>query len=175
MNDRYSRIITPRYVAAGAAYASSTTITDVNPTPNLVIPANLLEPGDKLHVRARGKFSNTGTPTLILGVYWGAVAGTVLCDIGATTTTTGATNWAWEIDVIIQVRTIGATGSMVAWGHVKLGTSLTAVTIIPMDNAAIAAVSVDTTAAKALTIGATWSASSASNTLTCEDFEVEHL
>ncbi len=43
----------------------------------------------------------------------------------------------------------------------------------PMDDVAFAAVTIDTTAAKALTLGAQWGAASASNTLTVVQYVVE--
>ena len=102
----WEQLINPVAVADGTAYNTSTSLTDVNPTPNTVIPANYLQPGSMLRVTARAKFSNTSTPTLLLGIYYGGVAGTKLCAIGATTTTTGATNWPIQVEALINVRTI---------------------------------------------------------------------
>lgn len=176
MIDRYSAVISPPHIADGIVLASSTSLTDVSPTPNLVIPANFLVPGMILSVKARGKFSNTGTPTLLLGLYYGAVAGTKLAATGATTTTTGATNWPFRLDAEIQIRSIGASGSAVCTGAVNLAASLASFgTTVPIDASAVAAVSIDTTSAKALTVGAQWGTSSASNTLTCSYMRVEVL
>lgn len=176
MEQTWVSVLNRANTSAGTALASSVTLTDINPTPNVIIPANSLQIGSRLEVIAAGKFSTTGTPTLLFGVYWGGVAGTVLCDIGATTTASAASNLPWRLQAWIDVRSIGSAGSMIAFGHVQLGTSLTAVTTIPMDNAAIAAVSsLDTTSAKALTVGAQWGTSSASNTVTCEMFMVKSL
>lgn len=171
----WEQLINPVAVADGTAYNTSTSLTDVNPTPNTVIPANYLQPGSMLRVTARAKFSNTSTPTLLLGIYYGGVAGTKLCAIGATTTTTGATNWPIQVEALINVRTIGSSGTCYATGFVNLGTSLTAVTRIPMDASAVATATIDTTAAKALTLGAQWGTSSGSNTLTVVQWAVESL
>jgi hypothetical protein len=176
MIDRYSGIISPPWVADGSALASSAALTDVSPTPNTTIPANFLVPGMILRVVAHGRFSNTGTPTLLLGVYYGGVAGTKLAATGATTTTTGATNWPWRLEAEIVIRSIGSSGTAVTTGKVQIASSLTSFgTVIPIDAAATAAVTIDTTAAKALTIGAQWGASSSSNTLTCHSALVEAL
>lgn len=176
MQQTWSGIISPPYTADGAALASSNTLTDVNPTPNLVIPANFLVPGMRLRVTAHGRFSNTGTPTLLLGVYYGAVAGTKLAATGATTTTTSAVNWPWRLEATIVCRAIGSSGTLLTTGRVNIASSLTNFAAdIPIDAAATAAVSVDTTSAKALTIGAQWGTANASNTLTCHDFLVESL
>jgi len=103
------------------------------------------------------------------------VAGVALAAIGATTTTTAATNWPWRIEATMTVRTNGSTGTAITQGFVDLATSLTAVTRIPLPATALATVTVDTTAAKTLTVGAQWGTSSASNTLTCHQFLVESL
>lgn len=171
MIDRYSAVITPPWTADGTALASSAALTDVSPSPNCVIPANFLTPGMVITGEAHGRFSNTGTPTLLLGVYWGAVAGTELAAIAATITTTAATNWPWRMEFVTVIRAIGSSGSAVTTGKVWIASSLTNFgTTIPIDATATAAVSIDTTAAKALTIGAQWGTANAANTLTCHTF-----
>jgi hypothetical protein len=162
-----------QHIAAGAAYASSTTLTDVSPLPSITIPAGWLQPGMMLKLKAFGTFSNTGTPTLLLGFYYGAVAGTALAATSAVTTTTGATNWQFYMEYEGRIRTNGATGTIMGCGFVDLATSLTAVTHRPIPETALATVSIDTTTAKAITLGAQWGASSASNTLTCHNFAAE--
>lgn len=176
MIDRYTSIISPPWIASGAAYASSTSLTDVSPTPNLVIPANFLQPGMILRTVAHGWFSNTSTPTLLLGVYYGGVAGTELAATGATTTTTAATNWPWRLEAETVIRTIGSSGTALTTGRVHIASSLTNFgAAIPIDATATATVSIDTTTAKAWTIGAQWGTSSASNTLNCISCYVEAL
>ncbi len=162
----------PFYQAAGTAYNTSTTITDVNPVPNKVIPANYLEPGHMIECHAYGTFSNTSTPTLLLGFYYGAVAGTALAATSAITTTTGATNWQWVLHYEGEVRSVGSAGTIIGHGYLDLATSLTAFTHRPIPETALATVSIDTTTAKAITVGATWGTNSASNTLTCHGFRL---
>jgi hypothetical protein len=55
----------------------------------------------------------------------------------------------------------------------QLGTSVSAITFNPIPATALATVTIDTTTAKQITVGATWSAASSSNTLTCHHFGVE--
>lgn len=162
-------------VGAGAAYNTSVTLTDVSPTPQIVIAANSLFVGQRLRVKGYGIFSNTGTPTLLLGIYYGGVAGTALATTGAVTTTTGATNWPFAIDLDILVKSVGTTGTVWCNGMVNLGTSLSAMSDIWLPSTQTQPITVDTTSAKALTIGAQWGTSSASNTLTVEDFYAETL
>lgn len=168
----WEQTLPPYYSAAGAAYASSSTITDVNPTPNFILPANTLQIGSKIELEAFGTFSNTGTPTLVLGFYYGAVAGTALAATSAVTTTTAATNWQWQLRYSGTVRSLGSSGTIMGCGEFRNPTSLTAWTIRPIPETALATVTIDTTAAKAITVGATWGASNASNTLTCHEFRV---
>jgi len=173
MRQYWNAPIGPFHIAAGTALASSTTLTDISPTPNITQPANLLEPGSTLHIRAFGTFSNTSTPTLLLGFYYGAVAGTALAATSAITTTTGATNWAWRMEWTGRVRTNGSTGTIMGQGWIDLGTALTSVTHRPIPETALATVTIDTTTAKALTVGAQWGTNSASNTITCHHLDVE--
>jgi len=161
---------------AAVAYASSSSITDVSPgaatNGAFIIPANSLTIGSTITVEALAKFSNTGTPTLLLGVYYGAVAGTKLAATAATTTTTAATNWPIRVKYVGTVQSLGTSGTIVGGGYVMLATSLTAFSLIPIDTAATAAVTIDTTAAKAVTLGATWGTLHASNTLTVMNYVV---
>lgn len=166
--------VPPFHTASGTAYATSVTLTDVSALPNITIPAGLLEAGMELEIRAMGQFSNTGTPTLLLGLYYGGVAGVALAASSAITTTTGATAWPWRIDYRGVVRTTGSSGSINGQGALYLGTALTAFTIRPIPEvAANRTATIDTTTAKILTVGAQWGTSSASNTLTCDDISVK--
>lgn len=138
------------------------------------IPGETLNPGSRIRVEAWGVASNTGTPTLILGLYWGGVAGTALLVSTAKTTTTAMSNWEWHAYAMIRVLTTGVSGSMIGSGYWKLPTALTTWTDIRWPETAPAAVtSLDTTVQKALTIGATWGTASASNTITMHDMDVQ--
>src|SRR5690242_13525190 len=92
-------------VGAGTPLASSTTLTDISPAPQLVLPANYLYVGQRLRIRAYGIFSTTGTPTLLLGGYYGGVAGTLLAATAAITTGSGAASWPWQLSLDVRVAT----------------------------------------------------------------------
>lgn len=169
----YVAPVPPLNVTAGAAYVSSSTIADVSPTPQVVFPANLLDVGQVIRLKAFGTFSNTATPTLVLGFYYGGVAGTALAATSAITTTTGATNWPWQLEYEGRVRSTGSSGTIMGAGMISLATSLTAYTYRPIPETALATVAIDTSTAKSLTVGATWGTLSASNTLTCHHLSVE--
>jgi hypothetical protein len=164
----------PLHTSDGTAYNTSTSLTDVSPAPNITIPANLLEVGSELELSARGSFSTTGTPTLLLGLYYGGIAGVALAASGAITTGSAAASWPFILEYRGVVRAIGSSGSINGQGILYLGTSLTAFTVRPIpETLAARTVAIDTTAAKAITVGAQWGTSSASNTLTVNDISVK--
>lgn len=161
------------HVAAGTAYANSTTLTDVSPAPQKTMPGLTLQPGTVIDLRAAGSFSTTATPTLLLGFYYGGVAGVALAASSAITTGTTAAAWPFLLEYRGQVRSVGTGGQIVGQGRLYLGTSLTAFTVRPIpETAAARTVSIDTTTSKAITVGAQWGAASASNTLTVDDLNV---
>lgn len=161
------------WTADGTALANSTTLTSISPAPDVVIPANYLQIGSRIRVTGTGRFGTTATPTLTLGVYYGGAAGVALATTGALTTPAGAVNMTWYLQAIIDVRTNGTTGTAMCTGLVAGLTSATAVNLIPATAPATA--TIDTTAAKALVLGATWGTANASNTITCHSWMVETL
>jgi hypothetical protein len=167
----------PFHTADGTALATSTTLTDVSPTPNITLPGNMLELGSELELWAAGEFSNAAatTPTLLLGFYFGGVAGVSLASSSAVATATGAlTGIPWEIYYRGVVRAVGTSGSINGQGWLHLGTSLTAFSVRPIpETKAARTVTIDTTTSKAITVGAQWGTSSASNTLTVNDISVK--
>jgi hypothetical protein len=168
--------VPPIHIANGAAYNTSVTLTDVSPTPPITLNANLLELGSELEINASGEFSTTGTPTLLLGIYYGGVAGAALAASSAITTGSAAAAWPWQLHYRGVIRAIGSgsNGSINGQGRLYLGTSLTAFTVRPIpETAAARTVAIDTTLAKTVTVGAQWGTSSASNTLTCNDISVK--
>jgi hypothetical protein len=170
--------------ADGTAIANTTTEAIV--FPNLTIPANFLQDGRTLRVTAYGKYSTTGTPTLIFALRFGGVTGTILCKSGAIVSGSGVTDALWKIEVLLTVRLNGAAGTIMANGVVVLFSG----TVPTVDSAAGApavgpmtlggqtgptTASVDLTADTALSLTADWSAASASNTLTGLEYVLEAL
>lgn len=157
----------------GAAVVNTTTETIIYP--NITIPANYLQDGRVLRVRAFGKLSTTGTPTMRWRTRFGGVSGTVMCDSGAITMPSAAANNIWSLEVIIQVRTNGSTGTVMALGEIGVGGVNT---FNPMGSAGAtnpAAVTFDLTADFALSLTAQWGTASTSNTLTGLVYVVESL
>ena len=166
----------PYLTADGTALASSTTLTDVSAAPQLTVPANYIHLNTRIQLDADLTFSTTGTPTLLLGFYYGGVAGSALAASSAITTGSGAASWSARLTYSGKVTAVGSSGSIIGHGTLDLGTSLTAFTTRPIPEvAASRTVTIDTTAAKALTVGAQWGTSSASNTITCNNFVLTWL
>jgi hypothetical protein len=158
----------------GTAVASTAAETII--FPNVTVPANFMQDGRVLKIHASGKLSTTGTPTMTFALRWGGVAGTLLATTEAITMGSGVANVNWELDAYIQTRVNGSSGTLFVMGSVKVHTSTTAVSenvfgVSGYD--APAAVTVDLTADTALSLTATWSASSASNTLTGHIYQIE--
>jgi hypothetical protein len=113
--------------------------------------------------------SNTATPTLQLGVYYGAAAAVDLAVSAAKTTTTAMSNWEWHLWYTGRVISVGTSGSIIGSGYWRLPTSLTAWTEFRLPETAPAAVTIDTTVNKFIGVEGAWSASSASNTITVHE------
>jgi hypothetical protein len=165
-------------VATQDGTAIHTTTTEAMIFPAFVLGANYMQDGRLLRLRAFGKLSTTGTPTMTLAIRWGGVAGTLLATTEAITMGSGVANVNWSIEAYIQVRSNGATGTLLVMGdchvHTAAGTVLTNIFGVSGFDAP-APVTVDLTADTSLALTADWSASSASNTLTGLIFSVESL
>jgi hypothetical protein len=175
--------------SSGTAVASTAAETII--FPDVTIFANYMQDGRCLRYRAIGQYSTTGTPTMIFSLRWSAIgsgpAGVLLCKTAACTTTSGIATGLWDLDVLIQTRTNGSTGTIMANGLLRLcaaaaGTVATATgeaLVTPMTlggaTGAPGAATCDLTTDKALSLTLTWSASSASNTATGLNQIVEAL
>jgi hypothetical protein len=141
----------------------------------LTVPANFFRVGQAWRFTAGGSFSTTGTPTLVFGIYVGAAAQAVNV---ALTTASGAATLPWWLTVQGTIRSIGAStsGTMMCQGLLTYGTTLTAVTTIPIPGIALAVgTGFDTTIANKLTVDATYSSSSSSNIVVLHQWLVEYM
>jgi hypothetical protein len=174
--------------ATADATAVANTTTETIVVPNVTIPANYMQDGRALRLGAAGKYSTlgSGTVTLVFTLRWGGVAGTLLTKTGTITTLISQTNAYWEIELKLQTRSNGASGSILAdgWAKVFSGTAPTvgsatgAPAIAPMTNGgqtAPAAATVDLTADAALSLTVTHGAASASNTATGQHYTIESM
>jgi predicted RecA/RadA family phage recombinase len=154
------------YVAEAASAVISGTVTETAFDKSFTIPANTLQVGDVLRVRAQGLCPSTNaTDTLTVKLKLGAL---VLIATGAVDVNN---NDLFLLESDLVVRATGTTGTVVAGGLQALGAEGT-VTTKP---AKLAASTLDTTAAQAVTVTATWSVANANNQVRLDLFDVELL
>ena len=154
------------YSSTAASSAVTNTTTETNFDTNFTIPANTLKAGDVLRVRAQAIATATNsTDTLNLKLKLGSTA------VLATGAVDVANNDVGYIEADVVIRTIGASGTLVATGVTALGVEGT-VTAKP---GKLASTTIDTTAATACAISATWSVASASNSCRLDVFDVQLL
>lgn len=163
----------------GTALNSSTSLTDISAGGNstgqaYTIGAGFLQVGFQYEIEANGIVSNTATPTLLLGLYFGGVAGTALATTGATTTASSLSNNTWVLRALARVEAVGPSGTIRTIGTV-VGPYSTTV-LLPASSSSGNNVTVNTGAASnILTVGAQWGTSNASNSITCMQFTVKRL
>jgi hypothetical protein len=152
--------------AAAGASASKTILV-----PDFTLPAGFLYPGRVLKYTLLGKLSTAATPgTWTMSLNWGGTGGTVLATSAAYTPGASLTNIAWWIEYFMTCRSIGTSGTAVTMGKMNLGGySTTAATFAAQADLeqfpdAPAAVTIDTTTAKALTPAITPSVTTGSMT-----------
>lgn len=180
--------------ATSTPSAVTNTTTETILVPNVTIPANYMQDGRVLHVAGYGSYgTGTGPPTLIIGIRWGGVAGTLLAKSGAVTTTAstggGASMTAlWDFDFFIQTRSNGSSGSLMTNGKfgqytatVPTGGTVTnygmyaAIASGSTGGSTPVAVTVDLTADTALSFTATWSGSSTAHSIQVLNYYIESL
>jgi hypothetical protein len=178
-------------VASGTAV--NTTVTETILFPNVTIPANFMQDGRCLRLKAFGAYGTTATPTLIFSIRWGGVNGTVLAKQAANITTSGVGGGAsmtavWDLEAIIQTRSNGSAGTLMTNGVSRLFTHalLTAGTVTnygqpaPIVSGATGgntpvAVAADLTADTALSLTVTWGTSNAANNIQGLQYTIEAL
>ena len=142
--------------------------------PPTEIQSYYLKRGTKIRTEAEGTFSTTGTPTLVFGVYFGT---TPLGVNVALTTASGAVTLPWRLYAKTHVRNTDVPSAVVTTttGWLEYGTTLTAITRIPIPGIAQATVNVDNSVTAELSVQATYSASSASNIVVLHDILFEEV
>jgi hypothetical protein len=164
----------------GPALVSSSTPTSILPLSRKFTLASYFFDGigKTLRIRAAGKISTAGaTPgTLTLDVRFGSV---VVFNGGASgTLAVSASNLTWVMEAYLTCRAIGASTSATVIGIGKLEcaalSATTPIMLLPTSSPA-AGTGFDSTTAQTIDLFATWSVSSASNTLTCQQFSIEAM
>jgi hypothetical protein len=141
--------------AAASTAVSNTVSTEQDYSLTYTVPANLLKVGDVLNIRGHIVVSAAAsTDTITVKVYLGATA---LVTTAAVDAATGDII-TFNIDVVI--RTIGATGTYVAWNHNANGVPATGT----VKAGFVASTAIDTTATNVIKASSTWSATTATCT-----------
>jgi len=156
------------YATADGTAVDDTTTEEIV-FPNVTIPAHYMQDGRTLRIRAFGKLSTTGTPTITFALRWGGVSGTVLATTEAITCANNSANVAWSLEAIVQTRSNGSAGTLIVMGDVVVNLTASTQTsgvfgVSGFD--APAAVTCNLAADTDFSVTADWSAASASNTLT---------
>lgn len=179
--------------SSGATVASTAVETIL--APNVTIPANYMQDGRTLRLRAWGQYGTTATPSCVISLRWGGVGGTILGKTGLNVLTSGVGGGAsmtanWSMEAIIQTRSNGATGTVWTMGDIVWYTStLTTAGTVTQYGMPVALISgttgapgtaaavstVDLTADTALSFTALWSASNAANSIKCDIMTIEAL
>lgn len=172
-------------VSSGTAVANTGTETIL--VPDVTIPANYLQDGRVLRIRALGGYGTTGTPTLAFKFRWGGVAATpILAASGAFTTPSGAGGGAsmtamWNLDVFLQTRSNGSSGTLMTNGELTVFTTGTAGgTEYPIASGSTGgttpvAVTANLTADTAFSFTALWGTAAAANSIQCVNYTIESL
>jgi hypothetical protein len=162
---------------SGSVQSTIATVTIANSAAltaleTFTVPAADAAAGAIYEMTGYGTFSVTGTPTLAFTLYWGGIAGTPIATVPAVTAASGITNAPFMFRAIVHFRT---TTSATAVIHLNVDNSATtdaANSFVATPTAANTGLAVT---ASALTMGFTWSAASASNTISLLGGDVRRI
>jgi hypothetical protein len=172
----------PFALGVPVVFASFAAKQSVSPLPIPQIPAGKLRAGSIVKIEAEGEYSTTATPTLVWGLFLGTHDGTstaapaISTDIALSsviTTPSGAAAFDWRLEWRGRVTKTGSSGTIVGNGTLEQGITLTTRSSFPVPiTQALRTVAINTTIANAIGVSATYSASSASNSITVYDLSV---
>jgi len=164
---------TPIHVLDGAAWATFTAFQNISPEPQIIIPQQTLEAGLEIELIAWGEHSSTGTPNLQIGFWFnGAVAPAVptsVFGLSGVVAVAGIASAPWMAKYHGRLR-VAQPNNAASWngqGSAKIAAQLAGpFSVVPMPiTLALRTVTADVSAARAIGVGAAWSASSASNSV----------
>lgn len=178
--------------AAGTAVANTGTETIL--FPNVTIPANYLQDGRCLRLRAFGAYGTFSSTTgFTMALRWGGVAGTVISKSAVNVLTVsfggGASMTApWSFEALIQTRSNGSSGTLMTNGEAIFysATLATGGTLanygmpIPLVSGSTGgstpvAVTADLTADTALSLTGLWATANAANSIQGLQYTIEAL
>jgi hypothetical protein len=173
--------VPPFPTADATAVTASGTLTELTPTPQVVLPYPMLGEwaGKRLEFVAWGHYTTTATQgTITFDLRVGAAGAissmTSVAASSALTWVASQTNRFWHIEGSLQVRTLGSAGTCI--GFMDLANFVSGATDIAgviAGTTAGSTAAIDTTSARAIAIGATISV--ASQSITCRYFGVRSI
>lgn len=179
-----SLLNSPILVANGTTLSNSTTATDLTAAPQLTLPANYLYTGQVLRVSAFGTITTGASAgNITIGVSlngWNTVANQI-ASTGAVALTSSVGPFAWYLNCLLVVRSVGSTGTMMVGGQVNYWTAATTSVMWSLTNQSSGsqtlgtAQAINTTQTNSVTVGATFSAAVAANSITCYQGTIEAL
>lgn len=178
--------------ASGTAIANSGTETII--FPNVTIPANYLQDGRVLRLRAFGAYGTFSSTTgFTMALRWGGVAGTVISKSAVNVLTVsfggGASMTAgWNMEAYIQTRSNGSSGTLMTNGEATFhsATLATGGTLanygmpVPLISGATGGstpvvATVDLTADTALSLTGLWATANAANSIQGLQYTIETM
>lgn len=182
LNNFYAPLITSQ--GDGSALASSTTPTSLLPAQaKITLPHNFFSYiGQKIRVHAWGRVSTLVTTPGTLTLQFRLGASTSVFDGGAMTlNTTAQTNTPWILDIDMILRVVGSSAQFFGvgrWmshaviGSSAIGTAGAGTQMLPYNAAPALGTAFDATTTQIADLYATWSVSSASNSIQCHGYEL---
>lgn len=169
----------------GTALASSTTATSIIPASRkITLPAYFFDRvGKRLRFRAAGRMGTVVTTPGTLSFFLRFGSTDVFATGAINLNTTAQTNASWILDGTLTCQSIGQSTNATVLGIAEfksralVGSAAVAaggvgVIVLP-DTAPAVGTGFDSTTSQAVDLFAQWSVSNASNTIRCDQFEVE--
>lgn len=154
------------YANAADSATVTNTVTETAFDASYTIPANQLRVGDIIRIKGFAIATGTNsTDTLIVKVKIGSTA------LITTATVDVANNDIAEFETNLVIRTIGSSGTFVAYGSHSLGVPGTAT----KRSNSVASTTINTTATQAVTVTATWSVADPGNVVLLRALTVERV
>jgi len=163
----------PPMLDADGTAVTGTTLTELSPTPQKVIPSPMLQlRGAVVEFSAAGYYTTSASAgTFTFGLYMGASGAigsmTAIATSAAISYVVSQTNRAWRLEGELQIRSLGSSGTAV--GFVDLSNISSGGKDV-FGTTAGGTATVDTTQARAIVLGVT---SSVAQSITCRYFNVK--
>lgn len=165
--------VPPYHIADGTA-VTGTTLTELSPTPQKVIPSPMLNDyaGKIVEFSAAGYYTTSASAgTFTFALYVGASGAigsmTAIATSAAISYVVSQTNRAWRLEGEMQIRTNGSAGTVVGFGDLS---NISSGGKDVFGTTAGSTAAIDTTQARAIALGVT---SSVAQSITCRYFNLK--